>query len=110
VYDALYSSVPTRADLEAEARAAQATADDSDDNLDLLETSLSEMSDMGFPDPLIGRPPIEEHELLADAAYDVAWHGVQRWWRRGCSTSARPTGKVHCVKWQCNKTITIRFK
>ena len=26
-------------------------ADDSDDNL--LETSLSEMSDMGFPDPLI---------------------------------------------------------
>jgi hypothetical protein len=40
----------------------------SDDNLDLLETSLSEMSDMGFPDP-IGRPPIEEHGLLADAAY-----------------------------------------
>ena len=37
--------------------AAQATADDSDDdsddNLNLLETSLSEMSDMGFPDPLI---------------------------------------------------------
>ena len=65
----MYRSVPTRADLEAEARAAQATADDSDDNLDLLETSLSEMSDMGFPDPLIGRPPIEEHELLADAAY-----------------------------------------
>eukprot|EP01047_Picozoa_sp_COSAG01_P087926 COSAG01_NODE_20449_length_952_cov_1.936694_1_plen_223_part_00 len=53
LYDALYRSVPTRADLEAEARAAQATADDSDDNLHLLETSLSEMSDMGFPDPLI---------------------------------------------------------
>jgi hypothetical protein len=57
LYDALYRSVPTRADLEAEARAAQATVDDSDDdsddNLNLLEISLSEMSDMGFPDPLI---------------------------------------------------------
>eukprot|EP01047_Picozoa_sp_COSAG01_P055563 COSAG01_NODE_6200_length_3797_cov_318.655760_6_plen_115_part_01 len=39
LYDALYRSVPTRADLEAEARAAQATADDSDDYLEALEAS-----------------------------------------------------------------------
>ena len=68
----LYRSVPTRADLEAEARAAQATPDDSDDYLN-LETSLSEMSDrMDFPDPLIGRPPIEYQVSTdeAEAAYD----------------------------------------
>ena len=34
LYDALYRSVPTRADLEA-----QATADDSDDDLEALEAS-----------------------------------------------------------------------
>lgn len=28
----------------------------------------------------------------------MAWHGVQRWWRRGCGTPAQPTGKVDCVR------------
>ena len=43
LYDALYRSVPTRADLEAKARAAQATADDSDDDSD---DNLNHASDL----------------------------------------------------------------
>jgi hypothetical protein len=39
LYDALYRSVPTRADLEAGTRVAQATANDSDDYLEALEAS-----------------------------------------------------------------------